>query len=539
MVSSAVNLGLDLAEEIAELKRERNAVILAHNYQVPEMQDIADYVGDSLGLSYKARETDADVILFCGVHFMAETAKIINPTKRVLLPDLDAGCSLSESCPPEKLAAFLQEHAEKNYYVIAYINCSAGVKALSDVICTSGNAEKIVRRAPPDRNILFVPDQNLGAWVIEKTGRPMDLWQGNCYVHVEFTARSIRKIHEEYPDAPVVAHPECPFAVRLLADEVCSTEKMVDYSRQSPARDIIVVTEAGMLHRLKKEVPEKNFIPGPTDRCACAECRFMKMNTLEKAHAALLNLPPEITVARAAAETRGGADFAHAGVEQVAARIELSPAALWRGVNARRGIRLKFVFAAVPSYFQPQCSGLRHGSCSSFCCSAFCSCANRVSPRLKKSFSAGWCDTRMRNGPIPLTVIEIGADPLMPKREAAAARQRRGAVSRQRGGGIAAGVCAVPAVAARFPPGRGGVRERVEMARGRQGSGAGFSRSGDARAEAAPGRGVGHERGSGRALGGDSRVFGCDRKARRAGRVTVAWRGSRMKICGSSRRPAT
>ncbi|MEO5721999.1 MAG: quinolinate synthase NadA [Chthoniobacterales bacterium] len=294
MVSTGVNFGLDLVEEIAELKRERNAVILAHNYQVPELQDIADYVGDSLGLSYKARETEAEVILFCGVHFMAETAKIINPTKRVLLPDLDAGCSLSESCPPEKLAAFLKEHAEKNYYVIAYINCSAGVKALSDVICTSGNAEKIVQSAPADRNLLFVPDQNLGAWVIEKTGRPMDLWQGNCYVHVEFTARSIWKIREEFPDAPVVAHPECPYAVRLLADEVCSTEKMVSYARSSPARDIIVVTEAGMLHRLKKEVPEKNFIPGPTDRCACAECRFMKLNTLEKAHAALLKMAPEI-----------------------------------------------------------------------------------------------------------------------------------------------------------------------------------------------------------------------------------------------------
>ncbi len=296
MVSSAVNFGLDLVDEIVELKRERNAVILAHNYQVPELQDIADYVGDSLGLSYKARETEAEVILFCGVHFMAETAKIINPTKRVLLPDLDAGCSLSESCPPDKLGAFLNEHAEKNYYVIAYINCSAGVKALSDVICTSGNAEKIVRSAPADRKILFVPDQNLGAWVIEKTGRPMDLWQGNCYVHVEFTARSIGKIREEYPDAPVVAHPECPFAVRLLADEVCSTEKMVDFARRSPAHDIIVVTEAGMLHRLRKEVPGKNFIPGPTDRCACAECRFMKLNTLEKAHAALRDMKPEIVL---------------------------------------------------------------------------------------------------------------------------------------------------------------------------------------------------------------------------------------------------
>ena len=225
---------------------------------------------------------------------MAETAKILNPTKKVILPDLDAGCSLSESCPPEKLAQFLKNHADKNYYMIAYINCSAGVKALSDVICTSGNAEKIVRAAPTDRNILFVPDQNLGAWVIERTGRQMDLWQGNCYVHIEFTARSIGAIHAEHPGAPVVAHPECPYAVRLLADEVCSTEKMVTFCKESPAKEIIVVTEAGMLHRLRKEIPEKNFIPGPTERCACAECRFMKMNTLEKAHAALRHLEPEI-----------------------------------------------------------------------------------------------------------------------------------------------------------------------------------------------------------------------------------------------------
>jgi quinolinate synthase len=296
MVSAGVNFGLDLAEEIAALKQERNAVILAHNYQRPELQDIADYVGDSLGLSYHAAETNADVILFCGVHFMAETAKIVNPSKTVLLPDLDAGCSLSESCPPAKLEAFLQEHADKNYYVIAYINCSAGVKALSDVICTSGNAEKIVRSAPADRNILFVPDQNLGAWVMERTGRKMDLWQGNCYIHVEFTARSISKIREEFPNAPVVAHPECTYAVRMLADEVCSTEKMVGFCRQSPAREIIVVTEAGMLHRLRKEIPGKIFIPGPTENCFCGECRFMKMNTLEKAHAALLNMQPEITL---------------------------------------------------------------------------------------------------------------------------------------------------------------------------------------------------------------------------------------------------
>jgi quinolinate synthase len=287
---------LDLAEELRELKRKRNAVILAHNYQVPELQDVADFVGDSLGLSYQAAKTDADIILFCGVHFMAETAKILNPTKRVILPDLEAGCSLSESCPPDKLRQFLQKNADKNYYVIAYINCSAGVKAQADVICTSGNADKVVRSVPADRNILFVPDQNLGAWVMERTARKMDLWQGTCYVHVEFTARSINQIREQYPGAPVVAHPECTYAVRMLANEVCSTEKMVAFCKNSTAREIIVVTEAGMLHRLRKEVPGKTFIPGPTDNCFCGECRFMKMNTLEKAYDARLNMEPEITL---------------------------------------------------------------------------------------------------------------------------------------------------------------------------------------------------------------------------------------------------
>jgi quinolinate synthase len=286
----------DLAKELRELATERNAIILAHNYQVPELQDVADFVGDSLGLSYQAAKTEAEVILFCGVHFMAETAKIINPAKRVILPDLEAGCSLSESCPPEKLAEFLKKHADKNYYVIAYINCSAGVKAQADIICTSGNADKIVRSAPEDRNILFVPDQNLGAWVMERTGRKMDLWQGTCYVHVEFTARSINRIREQYPDAPVVAHPECTYAVRMLADEVCSTEKMIAFCKNSLAREIIIVTEAGMLHRLKKEIPDKTFIPGPTDNCFCGECRFMKMNTLEKAHNALLTMEPEIAL---------------------------------------------------------------------------------------------------------------------------------------------------------------------------------------------------------------------------------------------------
>lgn len=288
--------GLDLIAEIQQLKRERNAVILAHNYQVREIQELADYVGDSLGLGYKAAETNADVIAFCGVHFMAETAKIVNPNKIVVLPDEHAGCSLSDSCPPEKLAAYLREHADKNYYVVAYINCSAGVKALCDVICTSGNAVKIVQRVPADRNILFVPDANLGQWVIEQTGRPMDLWKGNCYVHVEFTRNAIERIKTQHPASPVVAHPECTTAVRLLADEVCSTEKMVSYCKSSPSRSFIIVTESGMLHRLRREVPGKEFIPGPTDKCACADCRYMKMNTLEKLHACLRDLAPRVEI---------------------------------------------------------------------------------------------------------------------------------------------------------------------------------------------------------------------------------------------------
>jgi quinolinate synthase len=288
--------GTDLIGEIQALKKERNAVILAHNYQVREIQEVADFVGDSLGLSYQAAQTDAEVIAFCGVHFMAETAKIVNPGKRVVLPDLDAGCSLSDSCPADRLEAYLKEHVDRNYYVIAYINCSAGVKALSDVICTSGNAVRIVEAAPKDRNLLFVPDQNLGAWVMEKTGRPMELWKGSCYVHVEFTRDSIGRVRAEHPGAPVVAHPECTHAVRILADEVCSTEKMITYCKAAADRKFIIVTESGMLHRLRREIPDKEFIAGPTDRCACADCRFMKLNTLEKLHAALLHLQPEVTV---------------------------------------------------------------------------------------------------------------------------------------------------------------------------------------------------------------------------------------------------
>ena len=284
----------DLRADILALKKERNAVILAHNYQNAEIQEIADYVGDSLGLSFRAQETEADVIAFCGVHFMAETAKIINPEKTVVLPDANAGCSLEDSCPAEDLGAFLKENAEKNYYVVTYINSSAAVKALSDVICTSGNAVRIVEAAPTDRPILFVPDQNLGSWVSQQTGREMEFWNGNCYVHVEFTRESIQKIKDEYPDAAVVAHPECTTAVRLLADEVCSTERMIDFCRNSPSENIIVVTEANMLHRLRRDVPGKNLIAGPAERCACAECRYMKMNTLEKLYLCLRDLSPAV-----------------------------------------------------------------------------------------------------------------------------------------------------------------------------------------------------------------------------------------------------
>ena len=285
-----------LSREILALKNKLNAVILAHNYQVPEIQDLADYVGDSLGLSQQAARTNADVIVFCGVHFMAETAKILNPNKIVVLPDKDAGCSLEESCPAEKLKAF--QATNPNFYTIAYINCSAEVKAASDVICTSGNAVRIVRAAPQDRDVLFVPDENLGAWVIEQTGRPMTLWRGNCYVHVEWTHAAITRIRDEFPGAPLVAHPECTKAVRMLADEVCSTEKMVEFCKRTPARTIIIATEAGMLHRLKKESPDKTFIPAPTENCRCNECRFMKMNTLEKLCDCMADLEPRIELSQ-------------------------------------------------------------------------------------------------------------------------------------------------------------------------------------------------------------------------------------------------
>src|SRR5438034_11619431 len=229
-----------LAQEIVALKKKLNAVVLAHNYQVPEIQDVADYVGDSLGLSQQAAKTDAEVIVFCGVHFMAETAKILNPHKIVVLPDKDAGCSLEESCPADKLAGL--QKTNPNFWTIAYINCSAAVKALSDVICTSGNAEKIVRAAPEDKDLLFVPDETLGQWVMEQTGRPMTLWRGNCYAHVEFRREHLLRLKGKFPRAKVVVHPESLREVRDLADAICSTEKMITYCRSSQDTKVIVVS---------------------------------------------------------------------------------------------------------------------------------------------------------------------------------------------------------------------------------------------------------------------------------------------------------
>ena len=293
-----------LSREILVLKKQLNAIILAHNYQVPEIQDIADFVGDSLGLSQQAAATSADVIVFCGVHFMAETAKILSPSKVVVLPDKDAGCSLEESCPGERLREF--QKTNPNFYTVTYINCSAEVKALSDVICTSGNAVKIVNASPRDRDILFVPDENLGAWVMEQTGRPMTLWRGNCYAHVEFRREGLLRLKRSFPEAKVVVHPESLREVRELADSVCSTEKMITYCSSSSARQFVVVTESGIIHRLQKECPGKEFIcaptfdavRAPTDPCRCSECKFMKLNTLEKVCDCMKKLAPRIELSQ-------------------------------------------------------------------------------------------------------------------------------------------------------------------------------------------------------------------------------------------------
>jgi quinolinate synthase len=285
----------DLAEDIKRLKREKNAVLLAHYYVDGEVQDVADFVGDSLQLSQAAASTKADVIVFAGVHFMAETAKILNPTRRVVLPDLDAGCSLSDGCPADRFAAFTARHPD--HYVISYINCSSGVKALSDCICTSSNAEKIVRSVPEGRPIIFAPDRNLGAFIAKQTGREMLLWRGSCIVHETFSEKKLIALKLRHPDAKVVAHPECEPQLLAMADFIGSTSALLKYTKDSAAQQFIVVTESGILHQMRRSSPQKEFIPAPPDaNCACNDCPFMKKNTLEAVHRALVTLEPEITL---------------------------------------------------------------------------------------------------------------------------------------------------------------------------------------------------------------------------------------------------
>ncbi len=285
----------DLFAAIEKLKRELNAVIIAHYYQDPDIQDIADYIGDSLGLSQQAAATNADVIVFAGVHFMAETAKILNPDKLVLLPDLNAGCSLADSCPPEKFAAFKAAHPD--HLVVSYINCSAEIKAMSDIICTSSNAVKIVNQIPEDRPIIFAPDRNLGRYVMQQTGRDLVLWQGSCIVHETFSEKRIVQLQVEHPEAEVIAHPECEPPVLRHASYIGSTTALLKYCQKSPSQEFIVATEPGIIHQMRKEEPEKLFIPAPAmNNCACNECPYMRLNTLEKMYLAMKHKTPQITL---------------------------------------------------------------------------------------------------------------------------------------------------------------------------------------------------------------------------------------------------
>jgi quinolinate synthase len=286
---------LDLEAEILRLKKDLNAVILAHYYQESEIQDVADFVGDSLALAQQAAKTTADTIVFCGVHFMAETAKILNPAKLVLLPDLKAGCSLSDRCPPPAFRAFVDRHP--GAFVVTYVNSSAAVKAMSDVICTSSNAERIVARAPADRPVLFAPDQHLGRWVTQRTGREMVLWPGSCMVHEIFSEKRLVQLKTQNPDAVVVAHPECEAAVLRHADYVGSTRGILEHVLKSDRKTFIVATEVGILHQMQKHAPEKTYIPAPPDNgCACNECPHMKLNTMEKLHRCMLTRKPELTM---------------------------------------------------------------------------------------------------------------------------------------------------------------------------------------------------------------------------------------------------
>ncbi|MEE9140918.1 MAG: quinolinate synthase NadA [Alphaproteobacteria bacterium] len=290
---------LDLEAEVDRLRRELNAVILAHYYQDGEIQDLADFVGDSLDLSHRAAATEADVIVFCGVRFMAETAKILGPDKVVLLPDGDAGCSLEESCPPAAFRRFREQHPE--HLAITYINCSAEVKALSDIIVTSSNAEHIIRQIPEDRPILFAPDRHLGAYLARKAGRELLLWPGTCVVHERFSEREIIRLKTTHPEAKVAAHPECPEAILAHADHVGSTSSILKFVTQAPDREFIIATEPHIIHQMKKRVPAKRFIaaPGMDEGCSCNNCPFMEMNTLEKLHLCMLNGAPRIEIPKA------------------------------------------------------------------------------------------------------------------------------------------------------------------------------------------------------------------------------------------------
>lgn len=294
-VEEEIDPTLDLFVEIDKLKKEKNAVILAHYYQEPDIQDIADYIGDSLGLSQEAAKTDADIIVFAGVHFMAETAKILSPQKTVLLPDLKAGCSLADSCPPHLFKKFKEKYPD--HLVITYVNCTAELKALSDIVCTSTNAVQIVESLPKDQKIIFGPDKNLGAWVAKKTGRDLVLWNGACMVHEIFSREKITKLKERHPNAKFIAHPECEESVLAMADYIGSTTGLLKYSINNEATEFIVATESGIIHQMEKANPTKTFIPAPPNNsCACNDCPYMKRNTLEKLYLCLKNGLPEVTV---------------------------------------------------------------------------------------------------------------------------------------------------------------------------------------------------------------------------------------------------
>lgn len=288
---------MSLKMRINELREEKNAVILAHYYQRDEIQEVADYVGDSLGLSQRAAETDASVIVFAGVHFMAETAKILNPTKKVLLPDLNAGCSLADSCPPEAFSKLVKAHPD--HLVITYINCYAEIKAMSDIVCTSSNAVKIVESVPKDRPIIFAPDKNLGRYISKKTGRDLLLWDGSCVVHEAFSLDKLLALYKAYPGSKIIAHPESEEHILDLATYIGSTAGMIDYVKNYPKERFIVATEAGILHKMQMEVPNTLLIPAPAEEdntCACSECAFMKVNTLQKVYDCLLNETPQIEI---------------------------------------------------------------------------------------------------------------------------------------------------------------------------------------------------------------------------------------------------